>query len=235
MKTMLLSSPLGALRLTVHDGAVTGLDWVVPTAQGADATRPNAVDGGALPNAIGGDGPLPTVDFAAVGAAYVAHDGDGGSDGPHACSVPVPAAPNGATAAARACGVGEIAHRDAVAQSPGQGQDDALLTAAAAQLAAYFAGQRQGFDLPVRLQGTPFQRAVWQVLTTIPYGETRTYGQVAAAAGYPTAFRAVGMACHRNPVAILVPCHRVVGAAGLGGYNGGVCFKQGLLRLEGVH
>lgn len=218
MKTMLLSSPLGALRLTVHDGAVIGLDWVVPAAQGADATRPNAADGDALSNAIGGDGPLPTVDFAAVGAA---HDGDGGSDGPHACSVPVPAAPNGTAAV--------------VAQSPGQGQDDALLAAAAAQLAAYFAGQRQGFDLPVRLQGTPFQRAVWQVLTTIPYGETRTYGQVAAAAGYPTAFRAVGMACHRNPVAILVPCHRVVGAAGLGGYSSGVSFKQGLLRLEGVY
>lgn len=232
MKTMLLSSPLGALRLTVHDGAVIGLDWVVPAAQGADATRPNAAGGDALSNAIGGDGPLPTVDFAAVGAA---HDGDGGSDGPHACSVPVPAAPNGTAAAAGACGAGETAHCDAAAQSPGQRQDDALLTAAAAQLAAYFAGQRQGFDLPVRLQGTPFQRAVWQVLTTIPYGETRTYGQVAAAAGYPTAFRAVGMACHRNPVAILVPCHRVVSAAGLGGYSSGVCFKQGLLRLEGAH
>ena len=91
------------------------------------------------------------------------------------------------------------------------------------------------FDLPLSPGGTPFQRQVWEALTAIPYGETRTYGEVAAAIGRPRAVRAVGQADHRNPLPILIPCHRVVGADGsLTGYAGGLALKRALLALEGA-
>ena len=97
----------------------------------------------------------------------------------------------------------------------------------------YFAGKRQAFDLPLAPSGTEFQRRVWAALTEIPYGETRSYGQIATAIGQPGASRAVGMANGRNPVSIVVPCHRVVGASGsLTGYAGGPERKQFLLDLE---
>lgn len=109
------------------------------------------------------------------------------------------------------------------------------LAAAAAQLEEYFAGRRRGFALSLDLRGTPFQRRVWRLLQEIPYGETRSYGWVAAAAGRPGAARAVGQACGCNPVAIVVPCHRVVASGGgLGGYGGGLAIKRYLLSLEGV-
>ena len=118
---------------------------------------------------------------------------------------------------------------DAEPAAPGSG----WLAVAAAQLGEYFAGGRRTFDVPLSLKGTPFQRRVWQALMEIPCGGTRTYGQVAAAVGSPGAARAVGMACHRNPVCILVPCHRVVGAGGsLGGYAWGLARKRRLLALE---
>ncbi|MDQ8705606.1 methylated-DNA--[protein]-cysteine S-methyltransferase [Streptomyces sp. LHD-70] len=102
------------------------------------------------------------------------------------------------------------------------------------QLTEYFAGERHSFDLPLRLAGTPFQRRVWEGLLTIPYGETRTYGELAAELGKPNASRAVGLANGKNPVGIVVPCHRVVGANGsLTGYGGGLDRKRGLLDLEG--
>ena len=108
-----------------------------------------------------------------------------------------------------------------------------LIRKAFGQLREYFAGRRTDFDLPVALQGTEFQTGVWKALTEIPYGQTRTYGQIAAQVGRPKASRAVGMANHRNPVSILVPCHRVVGAGGkLTGYAGGLDAKQSLLALE---
>ena len=108
-----------------------------------------------------------------------------------------------------------------------------LLLQAAAELAEYFAGTRREFTLPLAPAGTPFQQAVWEALRTIPYGETRTYGQLAAAVGKPKASRAVGGACHCNPIAILQPCHRVVGRSGrLTGYAYGVEMKQYLLELE---
>lgn len=101
------------------------------------------------------------------------------------------------------------------------------------QLAVYFSGESQAFDLPLSAAGTAFQNAVWAALTQIPYGETRSYGQIAAAVGNPKASRAVGMANNKNPIAIIVPCHRVVGADGsLTGYGGGLDTKQLLLRLE---
>jgi methylated-DNA-[protein]-cysteine S-methyltransferase len=104
---------------------------------------------------------------------------------------------------------------------------------AAEQLDAYFAGRRTEFDLPVSLAGTPFQRRVWAALREIPFGETLSYGQLAGRIGRPTAMRAVGLANGRNPIGIVVPCHRVVGAGGgLTGYGGGVERKQYLLELE---
>ena len=111
-----------------------------------------------------------------------------------------------------------------------------LLLQAAAELAEYFAGTRREFTLPLAPAGTPFQQAVWEALRTIPYGETRTYGQIAAQIGRPTACRAVGMANNRNPIAIVVPCHRVVGSTGaLVDYAGGLGVKTHLLNLEKAH
>ncbi len=111
-----------------------------------------------------------------------------------------------------------------------------LLEEAARQLQEYFAGCRREFSLPLAPRGTEFQRQVWHALEGIPYGETRTYGEIARAIGKPKACRAVGMANHRNPLSILVPCHRVVGADGsLTGYGGGLEAKQFLLELEKRH
>lgn len=101
------------------------------------------------------------------------------------------------------------------------------------QLTEYFAGRRRSFDFPYELRGTPFQIAVWQSLLTIPYGQTRSYGDVARAIGRPKAGRAVGLANGKNPIWIAVPCHRVVGADGaLTGYAGGLDMKRALLALE---
>ena len=105
-----------------------------------------------------------------------------------------------------------------------------LLLCAQRQLNEYFSGSRKVFSLPLALTGTPFQRKVWQQLTQIPYGEVRSYGQIAQAVGNPKACRAVGAANHCNPIPILVPCHRVVGANGsLTGYAGGL-WRKNLLQ-----
>lgn len=109
-----------------------------------------------------------------------------------------------------------------------------LLLRTARELDEYFAGQRREFDLPLSLHGTAFQLRVWEALCRIPYGETRSYKHLAAMIGQPSACRAVGGANHHNPVSIIVPCHRVIGAdGGLGGYGGGTDKKRFLLRLEG--
>jgi methylated-DNA-[protein]-cysteine S-methyltransferase len=103
------------------------------------------------------------------------------------------------------------------------------------QLEEYFAGQRTAFDLPLAASGSPFEEAVWGAVATIPYGETRSYGEVARAVGRPDRARAVGSANARNPVAIIVPCHRVIGSDGsLTGYGGGLERKRALLELEGA-
>jgi methylated-DNA-[protein]-cysteine S-methyltransferase len=110
------------------------------------------------------------------------------------------------------------------------------LAATRRQLSEYFAGSRRTFELPLRLEGTAFQQRVWRELTEIPYGETWSYGQLAARIGKPSASRAVGLANGRNPISILVPCHRVIGADGsLTGYGGGLERKQWLLAHEGLH
>lgn len=103
------------------------------------------------------------------------------------------------------------------------------------QLKEYFDGKRTTFDLKMKLHGTDFQKKVWTYLSEIPYGETRTYKDVAEAIGSPKGFRAVGMANNKNPIAIIYPCHRVIGASGkLVGYGGGLDIKEQLLRLEGI-
>ena len=114
--------------------------------------------------------------------------------------------------------------------------DHAVLKTAVQQLTEYFAGQRQRFDLPLDLSyGTAFQQSVWQVLLAIPHGGTTSYGDVSQRIGNPAAVRAVGAAVGRNPVSIIVPCHRVMGAHGaLTGYAGGLHRKTALLQLEGV-
>ena len=99
----------------------------------------------------------------------------------------------------------------------------------------YFAGKRRKFQLPVCGKGTDFQEKVWKVLREIPYGETRTYGEIAAAIGHPKASRAVGGACNKNPILIVVPCHRVIGADGkLVGFGCGLDRKKELLKLERI-
>ena len=110
---------------------------------------------------------------------------------------------------------------------------DPLLLEATEQLHAYFAGKREHFDLPLSLHGTDFQRRVWAAVASIPYGTTTTYGALADALGRPTAWRAVGAANGRNPLPIVIPCHRVVGVSGtLTGYGGGLERKRALLALE---
>ena len=108
-----------------------------------------------------------------------------------------------------------------------------VMNQAAKQLKEYFAGKRQQFDLPLRPSGTPFQQTVWKELISIPYGETRSYKQVAKLVGSPDASRAVGMANNKNPIVIIIPCHRVIGSNGsLVGYAYGLEMKRKLLELE---
>lgn len=113
------------------------------------------------------------------------------------------------------------------------GTKTALTELVYAQILEYFEGRRRSFTFPYELRGTEFQKKVWRALCDIPYGETRTYKEIAAAVGNPKACRAVGMANNKNPIAIAVPCHRVIGADGkLVGYAGGLDMKEALLELE---
>ena len=108
-----------------------------------------------------------------------------------------------------------------------------LIKKAASQIGEYLNGKRRDFSLPLAPRGTEFQMAVWQALRTIPYGETRSYREIAVLIGRPKAVRAVGMANHRNPISVIVPCHRVIGSSGdLTGYGGGLPLKRYLLELE---
>lgn len=108
-----------------------------------------------------------------------------------------------------------------------------LIKEAGKQIREYFKGERKAFELKLEPEGTPFQKSVWDALLSIPYGETRSYGQIAEQVGNPKACRAVGLANNRNPIAIVIPCHRVIGADGrLVGYGGGLHIKEQLLALE---
>jgi len=124
---------------------------------------------------------------------------------------------------------GRVRFNDEIVDQPGH----PILSAAAAQLDEYFAGDRQDFDLPLDMRGTAFQVEAWHALTTIPFGETASYAQQAARIGRPKAVRAIGSANGRNPLSIVVPCHRVVGANGsLSGFAGGLDAKRFLLNHE---
>jgi len=112
-------------------------------------------------------------------------------------------------------------------------QETLLQKEANKQLKEYFEGARKNFNIPLDPKGTPFQKKVWKALETIPYGETRSYKEIAEQVGSPKAYRAVGMANNKNPISIIIPCHRVIGANGkMVGYGGGLEIKEYLLNLE---
>ena len=122
--------------------------------------------------------------------------------------------------------VGQATEQDELGESP-------LLKQAEAEVAEYLAGERKVFTVPVRAEGTSFQKAVWDALQRIPFGETRSYGEIAREVGSPKGARAVGMACNRNPILLMIPCHRVVGSTGkLIGFACGLPMKERLLQLE---
>ena len=128
----------------------------------------------------------------------------------------------------------ESAHRDPHPDGT-EAPQHPVLAEAARQLEQYFQGKRKSFELRLHFAGTDFQRKVWNALLTIPFGETRSYGQIAAQIGHPSAIRAVGAANGQNPIPIIAPCHRVVGSTGkLVGFGGGLPRKAHLLTLEGV-
>lgn len=145
------------------------------------------------------------------------------------CEYPTPLGPLFLSAdGAGLCRVGTVPPAGAAAG------DSPVLAAARRQLEEYFAGARTAFTLPLSERGTEFQRQVWAALRAIPYGQVRSYGQLAAALSRPKAARAVGAACHANPLLIVTPCHRVVGADGsLTGFGAGLPAKEFLLALEG--
>jgi methylated-DNA-[protein]-cysteine S-methyltransferase len=121
------------------------------------------------------------------------------------------------------------------ARAEGEMRVNALLRRAERQLREYFAGERQEFELPLAPEGTEFQQRVWQALTKIPFGQVQSYGEIARAVRRPDAARAVGLACGTNPLPIVIPCHRVVGAKGqLTGFGGGLPVKEWLLTHEGI-
>ena len=125
----------------------------------------------------------------------------------------------------------KMAAKKAVGEAP-----EGLALAVFRELDEYFQGKRKIFDIPLRTHGTPFQEKVWAALRAIPYGEVRSYKEVAEAIGHPKAYRAVGMANNANPIFIIVPCHRVIGSDGsLTGYGGGLPMKRALLSLEKKH
>ncbi|MFJ6081076.1 methylated-DNA--[protein]-cysteine S-methyltransferase [Streptomyces sp. NPDC092369] len=133
------------------------------------------------------------------------------------------------------CGLYMTEHRHRPPEETFGSRDDTVFGEAEEQLEAYFAGELKEFTLDLKLTGTPFQRSVWDQLALIPYGETRSYGDLAEALGNPGASRAVGLANGKNPISIIVPCHRVIGASGsLTGYGGGLDRKQRLLAFEGA-
>jgi methylated-DNA-[protein]-cysteine S-methyltransferase len=119
---------------------------------------------------------------------------------------------------------------------PSEDKEHPILRKTEDQLNAYFAGERKSFDIPLDLRGTPFQQQVWHALLTIPFGVTKSYGAIARQIGDPKTVRAVGGALNKNPVSIIVPCHRVIGASGkLVGFAGGLTNKSYLLNIEGIH
>lgn len=154
-------------------------------------------------------------------------------DASHRDTLVVPSPVGPLTLTAEGGGLTAIDFGAPVGYADGAPPTDPVLINAESQLAAYFGGELRDFDLPLRPSGTPFQLTVWDALRRIPFGETVSYGELAASIGRPTAARAVGSANRHNPLAIVVPCHRVIGADGtLTGYAGGLGIKSALLAFE---
>lgn len=132
------------------------------------------------------------------------------------------------------CGIHFVGQKYYPARRDGWTRDEQALGTAKRELSEYFAGERAVFTVPLAAEGTPFQRAIWREIAKVPYGETLTYAELARRAGFPGCARAAGAATGRNPIGVIVPCHRIVGRDGsLTGYAGGLPKKKALLALEG--
>jgi methylated-DNA-[protein]-cysteine S-methyltransferase len=135
----------------------------------------------------------------------------------------------------RLCGAHFIGQKYFPESRAGWVKDEKLLKTAKREVLEYFAGKRKAFSVPLAPEGTPFQRAVWREIAKVPFGETITYAELARRAGFPGSARAAGAATGRNPIGVIVPCHRIVGTNGsLTGYAGGLPKKKALLALEGL-
>lgn len=211
-RSLHIATPLGRMTLTASERAIVGLNFGCEIPAGAEL-----VAGGAELQADGG--------VTYTGEAELRAGGDvtctAGEPGHAAEGMQVRTPGEGVT-----CAAGEPGHAAGTEIPP-------LLRRAAEELGEYLAGRRRDFTLPLDPRGSDFQRQVWQALRSIPYGQTRTYGQIAEQIGRRRAARAVGMANNRNPIAILIPCHRVIGSDGsMTGYAAGIAVKERLLALE---
>lgn len=212
IRSLHIATPLGRMTLTASERAIVGLSFGSEIPAGAEPVAEGAellADGGVT---YTGEAALQADGYVTCAAGEPGHAAGG-------MQVRTPG--EGVT-----CAAGEPGHAAGAEIPP-------LLRRAAEELGAYFAGRRRDFTLPLDPSGSDFQRQVWQTLRSIPYGETRTYGQIAEQIGRRRAARAVGMANNRNPIAILIPCHRVIGSDGsMTGYAAGIAVKERLLALE---
>lgn len=203
-RSLHIATPLGRMTLTASEQAIVGLSFGSEIPAGAELVAEGAE--------LQADGGVTYTGEAELRAGKPGHAAEG-------MQVRTPG--EGET-----CATGEPGHAAGAEIPP-------LLRRAAEELGEYLAGRRRDFTLPLDPCGSDFQRQVWQALRNIPYGETRTYGQIAEQIGRRRAARAVGMANNRNPIAILIPCHRVIGSDGsMTGYAAGIAVKKRLLALE---
>ncbi len=225
IRSLHIATPLGRMTLTASEQAIVGLSFGSEIPAGAELVAGGAelrADGGVM---YTGEAALRTDGNATCAAGAVCAAGKPGrATGEPGCAaggMQVRTPGEGVT-----CAAGEPGHAAGSEIPP-------LLRRAAEELGEYLAGRRRDFTLPLDPSGSDFQRQVWQALRSIPYGQTRTYGQIAEQIGRRRAARAVGMANNRNPIAILIPCHRVIGSDGsMTGYAAGIAIKERLLALE---
>lgn len=225
IRSLHIATPLGRMTLTASEQAIVGLSFGSEIPAGAELVAGGAelrADGGVM---YTGEAALRTDGNATCAAGAVCAAGEPGrATGEPGCAaggMQVRTPGEGVT-----CAAGEPGHAAGSEIPP-------LLRRAAEELGEYLAGRRRDFTLPLDPSGSDFQRQVWQALRSIPYGQTRTYGQIAEQIGRRRAARAVGMANNRNPIAILIPCHRVIGSDGsMTGYAAGIAIKERLLALE---
>lgn len=217
IRSLHIATPLGRMTLTASERAIVGLSFGSEIPAGAEL-----VAGGAELQANGRVAYTGGAELQ-VGGGVTTHTGEAKLriDGNATCT------------AGAACAAGKPGRATREPGHAAGAEIPPLLRHAAEELGAYFAGRRRDFTLPLDPRGSDFQRQVWQALRSIPYGQTRTYGQIAEQIGRRRAARAVGMANNRNPIAILIPCHRVIGSDGsMTGYAAGIAIKERLLALE---